>query len=224
MKKSAWQILIVDDHPVVRQGLRQLFEGEGNLSVCAEAGSAAECLSLLAKTEPDLVLVDLSLDGTDGLELVKEIRQFNSFLPILIFSMHDETLYAERALSAGANGYVMKQARPDVLLKGIRQVLGNEVFLSPEMTGRLLRKISGHHAADSNTALLSVNLLSDRELEVFSLIGHGLSTHRIAEKLHLSEKTIETYRLRIKEKLHIEETTELMHRAVHWVEAETGAP
>ena len=173
---------------------------------------------MVEKNPPDMLLVDISLNGPDGIELTKQIRQINHNIIILIFSMHDEELYAERALSAGASGYVMKQEDPDILLKAIHQVLNGEIFLSTAMTNRLLRRISGSRTPKNDELKQCIRNLSDRELEVFELIGHGLSTRRIAEKLNLSTKTIETYRMHIKEKFGLNDAAELTHHAVHWVE------
>ncbi len=173
---------------------------------------------MVEKNPPDMLLVDISLNGPDGIELTKQIRQINHNIIILIFSMHDEELYAERALSAGASGYVMKQEDPDILLKAIHQVLNGEIFLSTAMTNRLLRRISGSRTPKNGELKQCIRNLSDRELEVFELIGHGLSTRRIAEKLNLSTKTIETYRMHIKEKFGLNDAAELTHHAVHWVE------
>lgn len=216
-----YRILIVDDHPVVRQGLHQLINDNDPLQICGEATCATECVSMVSELIPDLVLTDISLPGTDGIELSKEIRQINPHLPILVFSIHGEDFYAERALAAGANGYVMKQENPDVLLKAIHKVLRGDIFLSPNMTNRMLRQMSQSGSSAKQNALNSIKKLSDRELEVFELIGNGLSTRRIANRLHLSVKTIETYRLHIKEKLDIRDSSELSYRAVRWVQSES---
>ncbi|QHI70504.1 response regulator transcription factor [Tichowtungia aerotolerans] len=218
-----FQVLIVDDHPVVRQGLHQLLNDDDHLFICGEATSAAECISKMNKLAPDMILSDISLPGTDGIELTKEIRQLNPNIPVLIFSIHGEDIYAERALSAGANGYVMKQENPDVLLKAIHKVLEGEIFLSPKMTTRMLKQMSQNRSSVQQEATTGVQKLSDRELEVFELIGNGYSTRRIADRLHLSIKTIETYRLHIKDKLNLKDAPELTYRAVHWVETESKA-
>ena len=213
---SVSKVLIVDDHPVVRQGLRQLISSDHHLSICGETDNAAECISLLESLSPDILLTDISLKGTNGIELTKEARQINPYISILVFSIHGEDIYAERALNAGANGYVMKQENPDILLNAIHKVLAGEIYLSPEMTNRMLRKMSLNPA--KKESLTDVEKLSDRELEVFELIGEGLSTRRIAEKLNLSGKTIETYRIHIKEKFGLHDAAELTHHAIHWVE------
>ena len=157
--KKAFRVLIVDDHPVVRQGLRQLMSNDLRLAICGEADNAADCISLLESGSPDMILTDISLCGTDGIELTKEIRQINPNIPILLFSIHGEDLYAERALAAGANGYVMKQENPEVLLKAIHKVLSGEIFLSEEMTSRMLRKMSGSsHSAHNSGSMGTENL------------------------------------------------------------------
>jgi DNA-binding NarL/FixJ family response regulator len=219
--KKASSVLIVDDHPVVREGLRQLLADDSALRVCGDADSAAACMSILVKSPPDIILADISLNGSDGIELVKDIRRMNPNVPVLMFSFHAEEIYAERALIAGANGYVMKQESAETVLKAIHQVLAGEVFLSVAMTNRMLQKISGN-PMKSGTLPGEVEQLSDRELEVFELIGHGYSTRRIAETLNLSIKTIETYRLHIKEKMGLNDATELMHHAVHWITVESA--
>lgn len=221
--KKVSRIIVVDDHPVVCNGLRLLVADDPELSICGTTDNAGDCISMLEKIHPDMLLVDVSLNGPDGIELIKRIRQINHNVGILMFSMHDEELYAERALSAGANGYVMKQEDPDILLKAIHQVLNGEIFLSPAMTSRLLKRISGSRTPKNSELKQSIEKLSDRELEVFELIGHGLSTRRIAEKLNLSAKTIETYRMHIKEKFELNDAAELAHHAVHWIEVGSRA-
>ena len=215
--KRKSKVLLVDDHLVVRKGLSLVITDDPSLSVCGEAASAAECMLLLPKALPDVILTDLSLGKTSGLELVKDIRKINANIPILAFSIHDEDLYAERALSAGANGYIMKETDSDTLLKAIHKVLDGEVYLSPAMTSRMLRKLSGNKDS-AKSPLKEIDKLSDRELEVFSLIGHGFSTNKIADQLNLSEKTIETYRAHIKEKLNLDGAASLTRAAVYWVE------
>lgn len=215
--KRKSKVLLVDDHLVVRKGLSLVIADDPSLSVCGEAANAAECMSLLTKVMPDMILTDLSLGNTSGLELVKDIRKINANIPILAFSIHDEDLYAERALSAGASGYIMKEADSDSLLRAIHKVLDGEVYLSPAMTGRMLRKLSGNKDS-AKGPLKEIDTLSDRELEVFSLIGHGFSTNKIAGQLNLSEKTIETYRAHIKEKLNLDDAASLTRAAVYWVE------
>lgn len=209
------RVLIVDDHPIVRQGLRSLVDQEEDLFVCGEAGSAAEALKAVSALKPDLLLVDISLKGPDGLELTKSVRALEPDLPILIVSMHDESLYAERVLRAGANGYIMKEEVAQNVVHAARKVLSGDIYISDRMRQKILRGVAGqrNHPASS-----SIERLSDRELEVFRLIGQGHGTRQIAEDLHLSVKTIETYRAHIKEKLGLSNATELVRQAVQWVE------
>jgi DNA-binding NarL/FixJ family response regulator len=212
------KVLIVDDHPIVRQGLRSLISQESDLQICGEAGSAGEALKSLASLKPDLLLVDISLKGPDGLELTKSIRALEPDLPILIVSMHDETLYAERVLRAGANGYIMKQEVAQNVVQAVRKVLSGDIYMSDRMRQKILRGVAGQR---SNTTTSAIERLSDRELEVFRLIGQGHGTRQIAEELHLSVKTIETYRAHIKEKLGLGNATELVRQAVQWVEQQS---
>lgn len=215
--KKTSKVLLVDDHEVVRKGLNLLITDDPGLSICGEASDAAECMMLLKKITPDMLLIDVSLGNNNGLELLKDIRKTNKNVPVLVFSMHDEDLYAERALSAGANGYIMKEADSDCLLRAIHLVLDGEIYLSPAVTSRMLRKLSGNKD-HTQKPVTGVDKLSDRELEVFELIGHGLSTNKIAGKLNLSEKTIETYRAHIKEKFNLDDAASLTRAAVYWVE------
>lgn len=213
-----YRLFMVDDHPIVRQGLRSLIQEEQDLAVCAEAGSAGEALTMLPDLNPDLMLVDISLKGPDGLELTKSVRSLSPDLPILIVSMHDESLYAERVLRAGANGYIMKEEVAQNVVSAIRNVLRGDIYMSDRMRQKILRGVAGHR---SNAGASAIERLSDRELEVFRLIGQGLGTRKIAEELHLSVKTIETYRAHIKEKLSLQNATELVRQAVQWVEQQT---
>jgi DNA-binding NarL/FixJ family response regulator len=212
------QVLIVDDHPIVRQGLRSLIDQENDLTVCGEAGSAGEALKAVPKLKPDLMLVDISLKGPDGLELTKSIRALEPDLPILIVSMHDESLYAERVLRAGANGYIMKEEVAQNMIQAVRKVLNGDIYMSDRMRQIILRGVAGQRSSSSVSA---IERLSDRELEVFRLIGQGMGTRKIAEELHLSVKTIETYRAHIKEKLGLDNATELVRQAVQWVEQQS---
>jgi len=208
-------ILIVDDHPIVRKGIRSLLEQEEDFCVVGEAASRAEVLDFVRNELPTLILLDISLQGSDGIEVTKAIRCEYEQVPILIVSMHDETLYAERALRAGANGYIMKQEMAENVIKAIRQVLQGKIYVSDNMRQKVLRDLTQPHADVKTTPL---ERLSDRELEVFRLIGEGRGTREIAETLHLSIKTIETYRAHIKEKLSIKSAAELARSAVNWVE------
>ncbi len=211
------QILIVDDHPLVRKGIRSLLESEHDFGVAGEAASRGEVLDLLRKSLPDLILLDISLQGSDGIEVTKAIRCEFEHVPILMVSMHDETLYAERALRAGANGYIMKHEVAENVIKAIRQVLAGKIYVSDNMRQKVLRDLTQPHADVKSTPM---DRLSDRELEVFRLIGEGRGTREIAESLHLSIKTIETYRAHIKEKLSIRSAAELARAAVNWVESD----
>ncbi|MEX0774342.1 MAG: response regulator transcription factor [Phycisphaeraceae bacterium] len=207
------RVLLVDDHPIVRKGMAQLIEAEGNLEICGETGDAAEAISMIAKLKPDLAVIDVSLSGNDGIDLIKQIKARGDEVKVLVASMFDETLYAERALHAGAAGYINKNEAATKIVEAIQQVLRGKVYLSDKMTDRLLTRVA-HGEEDINRS--PINSLSDRELEVFRLIGDGLTTRQIAEKLHLSTKTIETYRDHIKAKLNLKHNTELIRRAVQW--------
>jgi len=208
-------ILIVDDHPLVRKGIRSLLEQEADFSVAGEAASRGEVLDFLRKQLPSLILLDISLQGSDGIEVTKAIRCEFEKVPILIVSMHDEALYAERALRAGANGYIMKQEVAESVIKAIRQVLSGKIYVSDNMRQKVLRDLT---QPSSDIKSSPIERLSDRELEVFRLIGEGRGTREISEALHLSIKTIETYRAHIKEKLSIKSAAELARAAVNWVE------
>ncbi|UCE61608.1 MAG: response regulator transcription factor, partial [Phycisphaerales bacterium] len=194
------KVLVVEDHPIVRQGLSELIEHESDLSVCGAVPSKSEALEVVGRSHPDIAIVDLSLQDTSGLELVKDIKAQFPHLPVLVLSMHDETLYAERALRAGARGYIMKEEATERVMTAIRKVLSGEVYLSEKMSSRLLSNIvSGPAAGESSP----VTRLSDRELQVFELIGRGMGTRKIANSLHLSVKTIETHKEHIKSKMQL---------------------
>lgn len=211
------KVLLVDDHPILRQGLAELINRENDMQVCGQAESAAVALDLIEKAQPDLALVDISLDDMNGLVLVKGLKSRQRDLRVLILSMHDEALYAERALRAGAHGYIMKREAPTKVVAGIRRVLAGGIYLSDEIAARIMRKFAG---GTDGTDESPVARLSDRELEVYNHIGHGLKTSQIASKLTLSVKTIETYREHIKEKLGLNDATELVQSAIEWVHGE----
>ncbi len=216
-KNSAKRLLIVDDHPMMRTGLAQLIENEPDLKVCAEADNAGQAIDAVISQTFDLILLDVSLPDKNGLELIKDIQALKPELPILVVSMHDEMLYAERVLRAGARGYIMKQEGGKMFLQAMRQVLGGQVYVSEKMSARILEIFSGRR----NQALNSpIELLSDREFEVFRFIGLGKSTREIAELLHLSGKTVEVHRAKIKEKLKLKTATDLVRHAVRWAETE----
>ena len=209
------RIMIVDDHPIVRQGVRHILEQEPDLRICAEAESATDALHALQEHKPDLAIVDISLKGTDGLELTKWIRAQNDQIPVLIMSMHDESLYAERVLRAGAYGYVMKAEVADRIVEAVRKVLKGEIYLSDKVGQSILHEVSGRTTGVDQSPIRE---LSDRELEVFRLIGQGHGTRDIANMLHLSVKTIETYRSHIKDKLGLANATQLVRYAAQWNE------
>ena len=211
--KDETKILIVDDHPIVRQGLAELINHEEDLEVCGQAEDAHEALGIMKETEPNMVIVDISLKETSGIELIKDIKAQYPNLPVLALSMHDETLYAERSLRAGAKGYIMKAEATEKVIVAIRKILSGQIYVSDMMAAKMVRKLvgGGPDAGES-----SVERLSDRELEVFGLIGQGYGTRQIAERLHLSVKTIETYRAHIKEKLNLADANELLQYAIQW--------
>jgi DNA-binding NarL/FixJ family response regulator len=215
-KPPVKRVLIVDDHPMMRQGLAQLIENEPDLKVCAEADNAGQALNALSADTFDLILLDISLPDKNGLELVKDIQTLKPGLPVLVVSMHDETLYAERVLRAGARGYIMKQEGGKKFLQAIRQVLGGQIYVSEKMSAQILESFSGRRREASSP----IERLSDREFEVFQLIAQGKSTREIAQQLRLSVKTVEVHRVNIKLKLKVKTATDLMHYAVRWSEAE----
>ena len=215
------RVLIVDDHPVVREGLARRIDRQPDLEVCGEAESAHEALAAIASRKAGFVIVDLALKESSGLELIKDIRIRYPELPILVLSMQDESVYAERALLAGARGYIMKHEATENVIVAIRQVLRGRLYLSDRMSSRLLDTL---FAAKGQPGMSSVDLLTDRELEVFDFLGQGLATRQIAERLHLSIKTIEAYREHIKQKLKLANATELVRRAVLWVQSRSGGP
>jgi DNA-binding NarL/FixJ family response regulator len=208
-----FRILLVDDHPIVRRGLALLIDREPDLAVCGEAEGANSVFSAIETLRPELVVLDISLSGPDGLDVLKEIRSKTASLPVLILSMHDETIYAERSMRAGANGYIMKQEATEKVLVAIRRILQGEVYLSDRLTNTMLQQFV-HGTVPSKTSPL-VNL-TDRELEVFRLIGGGHGTRQIADELHLSVKTIESYQAHIKEKLALRNARELVQHAIEW--------
>jgi DNA-binding NarL/FixJ family response regulator len=207
------RVLVVDDHPIVRQGLGLLINQEADLVVCGEAEEASGAMHVLASSKPDILIVDISLNGPDGIDLLKNIRARYPTLPVLILSMHDESVYAERALRAGANGYIMKQEATERVLVALRMILGGEIYVSNRIANNLVK----HYITGSGTMRnSSIADLSDRELEVFRLIGDGHGTRQIAEELHLSVKTVESYQAHIKEKLSLRTARELVQHAIQW--------
>ncbi len=214
MSDNKTRILIVDDHPIVRQGLAELVNHEDDLGVCGQAEDSYEALRAIRELNPNLVVVDISLKETSGLELIKDIHSQQPDLLVLALSMHDETLYAERALRAGAMGYIMKQEATENVIAAIRKILGGEIYVSDRMASRMVRKLV---AGQNEPTASPVDCLSDRELEVFHLIGKGHGTRQISERLHLSVKTIETYRAHIKDKLNLADAAELLQYAIRWL-------
>jgi DNA-binding NarL/FixJ family response regulator len=215
-KKAKRQILLVDDHPIVREGLTEMINHEDDLAVCGTAEEMNQALDQIEKLKPDLVVLDISLRGSNGIEVLKNIKVRHPKLCVLVLSMHDETLYALRALRAGAGGYIMKQEPAERVLNAVRQVLNGEISLSENMEKKMMKQLVGGRAARTGSPLED---LSDRELEVFRLIGKGYSTRQIAEELHLSIKTIESHRAHIKEKLNLKNAMELVQHAIQWQEA-----
>ena len=206
------RILIVDDHPLVRAGLRSLIDAEPDLTICAEVSNVRDAVEVARAEAPDLVLVDISLDDGNGIELIKRLKVHNPDLKMLVCSMHDESLFAERAINAGARGYVNKHQVTEQVLEAIRQVLAGRIYLSEKMVERVINGF----AKKKDGGASSIEDLSDRELEVFGLIGQGMSTSKIAERLHLSVKTVESHREKIKRKLGLATSGELVRHAVQW--------
>lgn len=213
-------ILIVDDHPLIRSGLKQLIARHGDLNVSGEGGSPAEAFTELARQVPDLLLADMSMPGRSGFEFIKDVLALHPELPILILSMHDEGLYAERVLRAGARGFIMKDAGGERLIAAIRQVLSGQVYVSPGIAARLLESLTGHRPRGSTSP---IETLSDREFEVLRLIGQGRGTRDIAEQLHLSPKTVDVHRAHIRTKLKLKNAVALVSYAIRWVESEEAA-
>src|SRR5580692_7819695 len=214
-----YRVLLVDDHPIVRQGLALLIDREADLSVCGEAEGSHTAFHAISTLRPDIVVLDISLSGPDGLDVLKEIRTKTTNLPVLILTMHDESIYAERAMRAGANGYIMKQEATEKVLVAIRRILGGGVYLSERLTSTMLQQfVRGASPAKTAAPVMTSPLvnLTDRELEVFRLIGSGHSTRQIADELHLSVKTIESYQAHIKEKLALRNARELVQHAIEW--------
>jgi len=210
-------ILIVDDHPIFRHGLMQLISQEDDLMICGEAEDYHGAMKAVNTLSPDMIIVDITLKDMSGIDLIKEIHKYNKGIPMLVISMHDESLYAERAFRAGARGYVMKQEASDSVVQAIRHVLSGGIYASRRVTENILTRFIEGPKEPTESPLQA---LTDREIEVFQLIGEGLSISEIGKRLHLSVKTIGTYRERIKEKLNLKSATELLRYALNWVEKE----
>ncbi len=213
------KVLLVDDHPITRQGMKALVNQQPNLEVCGEADNAPYAIELVGKLQPDLAIVDIALKTTNGIELTKNIKVQAPNLPVLIVSMHDEGLYAERALRAGAMGYLMKQEASDKIVVAINRLLQGEIYLSDKIKEKMLHRFVNKKG---DGMVFSIDTLSDREMEVFQLIGNGYSTRQIAQKLNLSSKTIDSYREHLKLKLNLESGAELVRHAIQWARNEGG--
>ncbi len=212
-KEKKTRILIVDDHPMTRAGLVHLINHQPEMVVDGEAEDAAQALDLLASKRPDLMLIDITLPGKSGLELIKDVKAMHPDLPMLVLSMHDESLYADRVLRAGARGYITKHEGGDKLMGAIRHVLSGRIYVSESMSAHILEIFSGGQTGIDRS---SIQKLSDREFEVFEALGEGLSSHEIAKKLHLSAKTVDAHRANIKTKLKINTTAELISFSARW--------
>jgi DNA-binding NarL/FixJ family response regulator len=211
------RVFLVDDHPITRQGLVSLINREHNLTVCGEADSAATAIDLIQKLMPDIALVDVTLKTTSGIELMKHLKALRPDMPVLMMSMHDESLFAERALRAGAKGYIMKLEPSATILAAIRRTLSGELYLSEKMKEKMLHRLV---KTGGTEVVYSIDTLSDREMEVFQLIGNGYGTRQIANRLNLSVKTIDSYREHLKLKLRLDGGTELVRHAIQWVKSE----
>lgn len=212
------RVLIVDDHPIVRQGLKRMIEAEPDMEVCGEAATEAQARRAIRELTPDIVIVDLALQEGDGLELVRDVHAHHPDVPMLVLSMHDETIYAERLLSEGASGYIMKQAAADQLLNALRTVLRGETYLSETLMSQL-RSRAGNSVGEGNP----VERLSNRELQVLNLVGRGVSSREIASELGLSVKTVESHRQSIKRKLNLTTNSQLLQYAINWFAGRRGA-
>jgi DNA-binding NarL/FixJ family response regulator len=213
---EAKRIVIIDDHPLFRKGLEELIHSDSSFAVCGEAGNTSEGMELIRKVHPDLAIVDLSLPGANGIELIKNVRAEFPRLPVLVLSMHDESLYALRALRAGADGYVMKHEAMANVIQAIHEVFNGRPYLSPAMAAQVITKFA-HRDAEGETD--AVERLSDRELEILELIGKGHEVRQIAKLLHLSPKTVETHRAHIKDKLDLKNSREVARFALQWLSA-----
>ena len=218
-KATKRRILLVDDHPLTSEGLAGVINREADLEVCGLAGNPAEAMSALARLNPHLMVTDMTMPGRGGIEFLKDVHAMMPELPMLVLSMHDEMLYAERALRAGARGYVMKDAGSAKVLEVIRLILSGQSYVSPQMSARLLDAVTGRRPRGSTSP---IEKLSDREFEVFRLLGSGKSTKEVAQALHLSPKTVDVHRGRIKEKLGLKDASSLIHHAVRWVETQAA--
>ncbi len=212
--RKVYKVLLVDDHPIIRHGIQELIDSESDLKVCAQASNGSEAFAAIEEHYPDLAVVDISLGSESGLELIKDIKSRYEEIIVLVVSIHDESLYAERCLRAGAMGYLNKQAAVEHIVEAIRRVLKGKIFLLPHAADRLIEQaVTGRESGH----LVPQDRLSDREIEVYRMLGEGMGTKEIAGKLHLSMKTIETYREHIKNKLNLKNSNEMVKHAVEWV-------
>jgi DNA-binding NarL/FixJ family response regulator len=216
--KARKRVYLVDDHPMMLDAMRLLIDNEPELECCGGARTAEEAVSQIPQCQPDVVVTDITLPNRSGLDLIKDLTAMQPELLVLVYSMHDESFYAERALRAGARGYLMKEAGSEKMLEAIRHVLAGEVFVSPRMAAKILNLFSKPQPRGSDS---TYGNLTDREFEIFRLIGRGKSTKEIAAQLHLSHKTVAVHRGHIKEKLQLASATELMHQAIQWTEAQS---
>jgi len=219
-RKPKTRVLLVDDHPILRAGLRKLIDHEPDMMVCGEAEEEPTAFELAGTVQPDVAVIDISLKGSNGIELIKNLKARYPDLPTLVLSMHDESLYAERALRAGSRGYIMKEEAIEQVLVAIRRALAGEIFLSDRMKSKMIQQMA---SGRGKVVASPIEQLTDRELEVFRLIGEGCSTRQIAGQLHLSIRTVEAYREYIKAKLGLKNATELVQHAFHWVHYEAAA-
>ena len=215
--KGKRTVFVIDDHPIVREGLTQLINREPDLTVCGSAEDVYEALKAMQTLKPDIAVADISLKGADGIELIKNVKVRMPGLPVLVLSIHDESIYAPRALRAGARGFIMKQEATENVLLALRRVLSGDIYLSERMANKMLQQFVG---ARGTAQKFPIDRLSDRELEVFRLIGQGHGTRRIAEELRLSVKTVESYREHIKEKMTFNDASELVQHAIQWLQRE----
>jgi DNA-binding NarL/FixJ family response regulator len=211
------RVFILDDHPMMREGLAQIINNEPDLNVCGEAGTGREGVELVGRLKPDLLLADISLPDKNGLEVIKDLQAQLPGMSVLVISMHDESLYAERVLRAGARGYIMKQEGGRKLMEAIRRVLNGQIYVSDKISAGILESFSGRRTESPG---LPIEKLTDREFEVLQLLGGGKGTRDIADQLHLSGKTVEAHRANIKRKLQLKTASELVRYAVRWVETE----
>jgi DNA-binding NarL/FixJ family response regulator len=210
---SRKRILVVDDHPMMRAGLTQLINKQPTMEVCWESGGPSEAMTALTQHSPDLIIADLTMKTGGGLEFIKDVRALHENIPVLVVSMHDEKVYAERCLRAGASGYIMKEESPEHLVSAINRVLDGGVYLSETMSARILKSVSGANSRNTDSPMQK---LTDREFEVFQFIGRGKTTNEIAHELHISPRTVDVHRSQIKEKLHLKSGAALVHYAVQW--------